>query len=237
MGIKVIAQGLLVGAAQSLAFGYSGKFVMEKLTSSGFTPLQAFVINLFGTMLLVGMMKRLVKNVSGVDGDFLKGMSPEDQEKYLRWNEQVEAGISLNDRVKINQWTYIPDTDYYLRYKDILDNPKFFDQLTGDVIYHPDYGFLNGNYNIDALNIGAIIDRYGSESGNYLSPIGTSYEARALPPFMENAKYTQYEVVVPFDAKQGYTAPWFGQEGLGIQYHTDYSVSDLLKLEWIKELK
>jgi len=238
MGIKVIAQGLLVDAAQSIVFGYSGKFVMEKLTSSGFTPLQAFVINLFGTILLVGMMKRLVRDVGGVGGDFLSGMSPEDQEKYLRWNEQVEAGISLNDRVKINNWNYVPEIDYYLKNKDVLDNWEFFDQLTGEAIYPPNHGFLYGQYDEGPLKIGEIIDRYGSDSGNYYSPAGTSYEARSLPPFMENAKYTKYEVVVPFAVESGYTHPWFGQTEIGIQYYTDYTVDELLNdLGWIKELK
>ena len=110
MGIKVIAQGLLVDAAQSLVFGYSGKFVMEKLTSSGFTPLQAFVINLFGTIVLVGMMKRLVRDVGGPSTDDIKRLDEieiefnhnqkheyEEFMKQLKGQEDGLNGLTIQD--------------------------------------------------------------------------------------------------------------------------------------------
>jgi len=111
MGIKVIAQGLLVDAAQSLVFGYSGKFVMEKLTSSGFTPLQAFVINLFGTMLLVGMMKRLMK-------PSYKSFDKEQFDNYIKEIEEITGRKltknqieELQNALKNNEYSKLPKVD------------------------------------------------------------------------------------------------------------------------------
>ena len=73
--------------------------------------------------------------------------------------------------------------------------------------------------------------------GKYFSPDGTSYEERALPPFMENTPYVRYEVVVPLEVESGKTAPWFDQKGLGKQYLTELDLEKLIDDGYIKELK
>lgn len=88
-------------------------------------------------------------------------------------------------------------------------------------------GFTNGDFKEIDLIPGQTIDRYGSnESGQYFSPAGSTYESRALPPFMEKEPYTVYEVLKPFKVKAGEICPWFDQPGLGTQFFTDFSITD-----------
>lgn len=75
---------------------------------------------------------------------------------------------------------------------------NIFNQETGNVNYsgmNGDInldGFKSGIYEIETLRPGTIIARYGNNSaGKDFVPLGTSYEERALPPFMENIDYTQ----------------------------------------------
>ncbi|EPR12849.1 glycohydrolase toxin TNT-related protein [Ruminiclostridium papyrosolvens] len=58
-------------------------------------------------------------------------------------------------------------------------------------------GFLNGEFTPNhTLSEGTFIDRYGDNSGGqYFSPMGESYESRALAPYMDNATYTRYKVI------------------------------------------
>jgi hypothetical protein len=65
------------------------------------------------------------------------------------------------------------------------------------------------------LRPGTRLDRYGSEYGGFLSPLGTSYARRAIPP--SNLDYHAYVVVKAFRVDSGVVAPWFGQPGGGVQ--------------------
>jgi hypothetical protein len=72
---------------------------------------------------------------------------------------------------------------------------------------------------------GQIIDRFGSEGGTYLSPEGTPYAARGIPPESldpfpggEPCNYYRYRVVKPFGVNAGPIAPALGQPGFGLQY-------------------
>ena len=165
----------------------------------------------------------------------------------------------------MDNWNYKPSDELYLKYKDVYDNPKYFNQVTGDPIYPGTNGFTNGKYTIETMHPGTIIDRYGSNgNGQYFSPVGTSYGERALPPFMETQPYTQYEILKPFDVQSGTVAPfevktgsiasWFDQPGGGIQYFSEgtitvldeitgqlievkATVENLVKYGFLKELK
>lgn len=74
------------------------------------------------------------------------------------------------------------------------------------------------------LGIGTLIDRYGSEGGNFLAPAGAKYTARALPPVnlvsvpADYCNYHVYLVTKPLPVYAGPIAPWFEQVGLGTQY-------------------
>jgi len=93
---------------------------------------------------------------------------------------------------------------------------------------------FEGTPTITTLQPGTRIDRYGSTSGNFVSPYGTPYGARSLAPGSENAPYNSYEVIKPFEVYSGITAPWFDQPGGGIQYKLPMSISDLISQGYIK---
>ena len=91
----------------------------------------------------------------------------------------------------------------------------------------PNYGF-SGNPARQTLEPGTMIDRYGDPYGRFLSPQGTSFTARSLPPEFIEKPINVYEVVKPLEVNAGPAAPWFGQEGYGMQYQTDVSIQNLI---------
>ncbi len=187
-----------------------------------------------------------VKGTRGVktSGSSFGDMNPADTARYNQYWDDVAKGLDQNTRIKLNQWDYRPNADLYNKYKSVYDNPLYFNQLTGNVNYpgmNGDKnidGFINGQRISTTLESGTVIDRYGSNgSGKYFSPKGTSYEQRALPPFMEEQPYTKYKVLRPLEVEAGKIAPWFEQPGQGIQFLSKYSVDDLKKLGYIVEIK
>ncbi|SDD79970.1 TNT domain-containing protein [Actinokineospora iranica] len=71
---------------------------------------------------------------------------------------------------------------------------------------------------------GRLLDRYGSEYGQFLAPKGSSYASRSIPPQSlvstpaAYCNYRAYEVLRPFVVDSGPIAPWFAQPGGGWQY-------------------
>ncbi|KZP11315.1 hypothetical protein FIBSPDRAFT_819638 [Athelia psychrophila] len=125
---------------------------------------------------------------------------------------------------------------------------KWYNATGGSYIYPEQNGFqLNtGNAPIDGnqtLAVGARIDRFGSEYGNFLSPAGAPYNQRALPPSNLDApttgpsypyNYHVYEVIKEFDVLSGPIAPWFGQPGQGTQYEAYTNVMTLISQGYLK---
>ncbi|MEM9686438.1 MAG: glycohydrolase toxin TNT-related protein, partial [Bacteroidota bacterium] len=99
--------------------------------------------------------------------------------------------------------------------------------------YPPNEGF-KGNSTTEVLQPGERIDRYGRESGKYVSPEGTPFEQRSLPQSKINDPYAIYEVQKPFPVQKGEVAPWFFQKGGGIQYKLPYSVKWLVENGYLK---
>jgi hypothetical protein len=98
----------------------------------------------------------------------------------------------------------------------------------------PDNDGFAGTPSKYTLRPGTRIDRYGDEFGSFVSPEGTSFGARALPPGWEHKPYNSYEVIKPFDVNSGTTAPWFDQPGGGTQYQLPMNINDLLKQGYIR---
>ena len=88
-------------------------------------------------------------------------------------------------------------------------------------LYPPENGFSGSTRNID-LRVGQTIDRFGAETGSFLSPEGTKYDSRALPPDTPSKPYYVYEVLQPVPVTSGRAAAWFGYEGGGTQYLIDW---------------
>lgn len=139
--------------------------------------------------------------------------------------------ITEADKAKISKWTYPPEDELYLKNKEVYDNPKYFDQATGKTIYpgtngDPNInGFINGEHSTEVLKPGKLIDRIGTNgTGQYFSPAGSSFESRALPPYMESQPCTTYRVLQPFEVQSGKAAPWFDQFNTGTQYFSDGTI-------------
>jgi Tuberculosis necrotizing toxin len=111
--------------------------------------------------------------------------------------------------------------------QQLLD--KYWDPVTAWWIYPPKDGYLldrNGDPIIipTTLRAGQLIDRYGSEYGQFLAPIGSSYSSRSIPPQSlvstpaAHCNYRAFKVLKPFTVDSGPIAPWFEQQGYGWQY-------------------
>ncbi|MFC4620337.1 TNT domain-containing protein [Camelliibacillus cellulosilyticus] len=135
--------------------------------------------------------------------------------------------ISETDRVKLDKWKYRPSDEKYLKYKKTYDNPKYYNQETGEINWPPNDGF-DGPRVKETLEPGREIDRYGIEKGGYyFSPVGTPYEQRALALHSDEAPYHRYKILLPFNVESGKIASWFDRPGGGLQHFTgELSVLD-----------
>jgi hypothetical protein len=100
--------------------------------------------------------------------------------------------------------------------------------------YPDNMGFANGP-STETLPAGAQIDRYGYDSGSFVAPIGTPYNARSLPP-ESNGPYAAYTVLQDIEVQAGTTVPAFGQPGGGTQYLLPSTVDSLLRQQILKEI-
>lgn len=122
-----------------------------------------------------------------------------------------------------------PDDQLYLDNKEVFDNPKYYNQETGEINWPPNDGVVEGTSKNVTLEPGTKIDRYGADDGYYTAPIDTPYEERAVAPGTDQKPYSQFEVVKPIEAvEQGEVAPWFDQPGGGTQYLMPESIEDLI---------
>ena len=182
----------------------------------------------------------------------LMSMEPMDRQRYLQWHKYAEAGIEPSDRVKLRNWSYPPEPEFYLKNKNVYDNPDYFNQLTGDTIYpgSPEssmgrvdgsiykHGFLNGEYKESVILPGTRINRIGSNpTGRYFSPEGATFGEKALPPFMKLQPNSDYIVLKEIPTKEGLVAPWFDEPGMGIQYFTYLTIDELEKGNFLLKLK
>ncbi len=142
-------------------------------------------------------------------------------------SESGSKTISQVDRIKIDAWDYTPDDELYLKYKDVFDNPKYYNQETGAINWPENNGFADIPMD-EVLQPGARIDRYGSDYGSFTSPEGTPYEMRAVAPGTDQRPYSVFEVAESINVKSGSIASWFDEPGGGIQYLLPDTVDELL---------
>lgn len=104
--------------------------------------------------------------------------------------------------------------------------------------YPPFDGFLFGYKQTETLNPGTLLQRYGPNTGNYLSPAGTPFEKVALPGYKKLSNKNLFRVVQPLDVDTGLAAPWYGQPGMGIQFKTtgEKTVGELIKSGFLEQL-
>lgn len=148
------------------------------------------------------------------------------EEAFKIGDDVYEAAkrVSEVDKLKLSSWKYAPDEELYLKYKKVFDNPKYFDQATGDIRWPGQYGdanidgFLNGVYEDAMLKPGSKIDRYGGNNGTFFADEGITTAQRAMSPNSDFSTYNAYEIKREIPMRQGEIAPWFDEVGGGIQY-------------------
>lgn len=142
------------------------------------------------------------------------------------WDKIVNS-ISSEDLKKIQGWKNPPSEEVYLKNKKVFDNPKYYNQTTGEPIWpgqngDPNIdGFLNGKYEDTKLRPGEQIDRYGGNNGTFFGDEGTTIPERAMAPNSDFSKYNKYVVAREMPVRKGKIVPWFDQPGGGIQYQID----------------
>ncbi|MEC2102439.1 glycohydrolase toxin TNT-related protein [Bacillus licheniformis] len=204
-----------------------------------------------------GTLVRKGSNYSAHVNDAHKASKTKIQDSIQRVEKEIEAGsskavkeISKADKAKLEGWSYPPSEEKYLKYKEVYDNPKYYNQETGDINWPPNNGF-DGEPVKMKLEQGTIIDRYGGPNGTFVSPAGIPYEQRALALHSDDAHYHKYKILIEFEVEGGKIAPWFDRPGGGIQYFTgntkikhletgelfEATVENLLKLGYIREIK
>jgi hypothetical protein len=83
---------------------------------------------------------------------------------------------------------------------------------------------------------GELIDRFGFEGGTFVSPRGTPYPMRALPPGTDLKPYHVYLVKKPLETRSGQIEPAFGESGMGVQHELPTSVARLLRFGFLEEV-
>jgi hypothetical protein len=122
--------------------------------------------------------------------------------------------------------------------------------------YPPDDGFVHQLKYINsrplrfkvALRIGQFLDRFGAETGRFLSPGGASFISRALPPDSLNTRaddpahlcnYHLYRVKRRFSVDAGPAEPAFQMRGRGLQYVLVsayvHGAPDRLSTKWLAD--
>jgi hypothetical protein len=96
----------------------------------------------------------------------------------------------------------------------------------GQIKWPPDAGFAGAPV-ANTVPKGALIDRFGGDTGTFFSPRGQSFAARALPYVCAQMAYTVYRLDQPLDVLSGTAAPWFGEPGGAVQYETKESAAQL----------
>ncbi|MED1714504.1 glycohydrolase toxin TNT-related protein [Bacillus paralicheniformis] len=195
-----------------------------------------------------GTLVRKGSNYSAHVNDAHKASKAKMQDSIQRVEKEIEAGtgkavkeISKADKAKLEGWSYPPSEEKYLKYKEVYDNPKYYNQETGDINWPPNNGF-DGEPVKMKLQKGMLIDRFGGPGGSFFSPEGIPYEQRALALHSDEVDYYVYEVIRPLEVDGGKIAPWFDRLGGGtqyIKYHENgeaYSINELIDEGYIREV-
>jgi len=97
---------------------------------------------------------------------------------------------------------------------------------TGKTWWPPGSGNVPGTEFQTTLGVGTRLDRYGGTGANstFLAPSNTPLGQRALSPTTNTAVRDEYVVLRPLPVEQSNTMPWFGQQGMGVQFDTSKEI-------------
>ena len=123
------------------------------------------------------------------------------------------------------------------KFKELLKSKKTsWYHPNGSINYPPNNGAVPGTEKMITLQPGTKIDRYGAETGRYVSPYGTPFANRSLPPGSDELPYHVYEVLKPIQVQSGLIAAWFDQPGGGIQYQFAQTIENLIQSGYLRRL-
>ncbi|MDF9826406.1 hypothetical protein M2447_000487 [Ereboglobus sp. PH5-10] len=86
------------------------------------------------------------------------------------------------------------------------------------IVWPANRGFVAGEGGQATVLPGQTLNRFGGTGGRFLAPEGTPIPMWSLAPGTEIKPLNSYEVLKPFEAGAGRTAPAFGQLGGGLQF-------------------
>jgi hypothetical protein len=162
--------------------------------------------------------------------------SPEDDELLVYAEQYIQDngsyfGISASDtygiRLRYNLYKTSTTTnfsDMATSFMMVVATGGISNNTVAIQSYWPQNNGFAGEPTTTYLMPGTIVDRNGFPGGSFLSPIGTPFEMRGLPPPSVNASYNMYEVLQSLEVQAGTTAPAFGYLGGGTQYMTPVSI-------------
>ncbi|MEA4922551.1 MAG: TNT domain-containing protein [Eubacteriaceae bacterium] len=141
----------------------------------------------------------------------------------------------------IGKWEERANKPLYNKYKEIFDDPKFYRQKDGNIIWPPNDGFKSKHLTI--AKKGDIYIRRGSKDGKFMSSEGTLPEELSLAPHTLEEPVISYKVVEPFDRVSGKAESWFNQPGNGEQFYgidengIKRNVQWLIKEKYLKRIR
>jgi hypothetical protein len=103
------------------------------------------------------------------------------------------------------------------------DLDKHWVKPDGNYDWQPNEGFAATPAPM-ILPAGMLLDRFGSDGGNFLSPKGAPFSKRALPTVCAQLTYKVYRVAAPLLVWTGTAAKWFDEPGGATQFETDAPV-------------
>jgi uncharacterized repeat protein (TIGR02543 family) len=110
----------------------------------------------------------------------------------------------------------------------------------GSEVKWPDNDGLDGTPWNHPFKKGETFGRYNlpgyERGGKFAAKTGTPFSERSLPHPKSSYDYHEYEVLRPFNSEAGYTAPWFGRKGGGLQYKLPLDIDMLIDQQYIKKL-
>lgn len=136
-----------------------------------------------------------------------------------------KSSFTASEEIAEQAWTFFKNEDWTSL--ENLFNTHNLNKYNG-IVYPPNNGainFVKKTLDLSDFNGVLIIDRYGSPTGKFTSPVNTPFPQRALPSSYASQTPQKYKVLKPIpNVEEGQIIPWFGQPGLGIQYKLEKSV-------------
>lgn len=186
----------------------------------------------------ISAIDRAAEEVKGAEKQLLGGSEWDNYFKDVYGDNNVEwtskTTLSISDRLRIKNWTYSPNDDVYIKYKEIYQNERYFNQADGSIIYpgmKDDIninGFVDGYSQPNVLEKGKIYTRFGdNKNAKFFSASDVPLEQRALPPGTENKPLVEITTLKDIPCSSGEIAPWFDQPGGGLQYYSDIKIKAL----------